>query len=70
MRCFPKVLLEVQTLAPGLPSPLQATPQPQPQNPPRRAGAGTEDGNRALCSHADSSEPDVGLKLTNSEIMT
>ena len=31
---------------------------------------GTEDLKQALCSQADSSEPDVGLELTNHEIMT
>ena len=31
---------------------------------------GTEDLKWALCRQADSSEPDVGLELTNCEIMT
>ena len=33
-------------------------------------GRRTEDLKQALCSQADSSQPDAGLKLTNHEIMT
>ena len=36
----------------------------------REVGGGAEDLKQALDSQADSSKPDVGLKLTNLELMT